>query len=182
MCVLAGKTDPYVVFSLGDQVIRSKKNSRTTVIGPPGEPIWNQVSFSALVIICSSYLFSVCWNIQLAFVAEVLLYLHWLQSDGFFFFEQDFHLLVANPKKQRLSIQVKDSFGFADFTIGTGEVKFSNCPIISLCNREPAYQIWLSQLIYLFCVCRTPARIMVEVAWLVLRSTILSHSICMWHA
>ena len=40
-----GKTDPYVVLSLGDQVIRSKKNSQTTVIGPPGEPIWNQVSF-----------------------------------------------------------------------------------------------------------------------------------------
>ena len=39
-----GKTDPYVVLSLGDQVIQSKKNSQTTVIGPPGEPIWNQVS------------------------------------------------------------------------------------------------------------------------------------------
>lgn len=40
-----GKTDPYVVLSLGDQVIQSKKNSQTTVIGPPGEPIWNQVRF-----------------------------------------------------------------------------------------------------------------------------------------
>nr|XP_048336499.1 60S ribosomal protein L6-like isoform X4 [Ziziphus jujuba var. spinosa] len=40
---LVGKTDPYVILSLGDQVIRSKKNSETTVIGPPGEPIWNQV-------------------------------------------------------------------------------------------------------------------------------------------
>nr|XP_048336498.1 60S ribosomal protein L6-like isoform X3 [Ziziphus jujuba var. spinosa] len=39
---LVGKTDPYVILSLGDQVIRSKKNSETTVIGPPGEPIWNQ--------------------------------------------------------------------------------------------------------------------------------------------
>ena len=39
-----GKTDPYVVLSLGDQAIRSKKNSQTTVIGPPGEPIWNQVN------------------------------------------------------------------------------------------------------------------------------------------
>ncbi|XP_060674429.1 uncharacterized protein LOC107422498 isoform X1 [Ziziphus jujuba] len=38
-----GKTDPYVFLSLGDQVIRSKKNSETTVIGPPGEPIWNQL-------------------------------------------------------------------------------------------------------------------------------------------
>ncbi|KAL8208175.1 hypothetical protein R6Q57_007587 [Mikania cordata] len=37
-----GKTDPYVILRLGDQVIRSKKNSQTTVIGPPGEPIWNQ--------------------------------------------------------------------------------------------------------------------------------------------
>ncbi|KAF4396787.1 hypothetical protein CsatB_019130 [Cannabis sativa] len=74
--VLYGKTDPYVTLSLGDQVIRSKKNSQTTVIGPPGEPIWNQ----------------------------------------------DFHMLVTNPRKQKLFIQVKDSLGFADLTIGTGEV------------------------------------------------------------
>ncbi|KAA3454046.1 Extended synaptotagmin-1 [Gossypium australe] len=74
--LLSGKTDPYVVLSLGDQVIRSKKNSQTTVIGPPGEPIWNQ----------------------------------------------DFYLLVANPGKEKLRLQVKDSLGFTDFTIGTGEV------------------------------------------------------------
>lgn len=43
--VFPGKTDPYVILSLGNQVIRSKKNSQTTVIGPPGMPIWNQVSF-----------------------------------------------------------------------------------------------------------------------------------------
>ena len=42
-CCLSGKTDPYVILSLGDQIMRSKKNSRTTVIGRPGEPIWNQV-------------------------------------------------------------------------------------------------------------------------------------------
>ncbi|XP_029123498.2 synaptotagmin-2 [Elaeis guineensis] len=77
---LFGKTDPYVVLSLGDQVIRSKKNSQTTVIGPPGQPIWNQ----------------------------------------------DFHMLVANPRKQKLYIQVKDSFGFPDFTIGTGEVELGS--------------------------------------------------------
>ncbi|XP_044490499.1 synaptotagmin-3 isoform X2 [Mangifera indica] len=71
-----GKTDPYVVLSLGDQIIRSKKNSQTTVTGPPGEPIWNQ----------------------------------------------DFHLLVADPRKQKLYIQVKDSLGFTNLTIGTGEV------------------------------------------------------------
>lgn len=41
----SGKTDPFVILRLGDQVIRSKKNSQTTVIGPPGEPIWNQVRF-----------------------------------------------------------------------------------------------------------------------------------------
>ncbi|XP_008803584.1 tricalbin-3 [Phoenix dactylifera] len=75
-----GKTDPYVVLSLGDQVIRSKKNSQTTVIGPPGEPIWNQ----------------------------------------------DFHMLVVNPRKQKLYVQVKDSFGFPDFTIGTGEVELGS--------------------------------------------------------
>ncbi|GAV88918.1 C2 domain-containing protein/DUF2404 domain-containing protein [Cephalotus follicularis] len=74
--VFYGKTDPYVVLSLGDQIISSKRNSQTTVIGPPGEPIWNQ----------------------------------------------DFHLLVANPKKQKLQIQVQDYLGFADLTIGTGEV------------------------------------------------------------
>ena len=43
--LFTAKTDPYVVLSLGDQVIRSKKNSQTTVIGPPGKPIWNQVGF-----------------------------------------------------------------------------------------------------------------------------------------
>nr|KYP68373.1 Extended synaptotagmin-1 [Cajanus cajan] len=74
--IFYGKTDPYVILSLGNQVIRSKKNSQTTVIGPPGMPIWNQ----------------------------------------------DFHMLVSNPKKQKLSIQVKDALGFADLTIGTGEV------------------------------------------------------------
>ncbi|KAF5190380.1 Calcium-dependent lipid-binding (CaLB domain) family protein [Thalictrum thalictroides] len=75
-----GKTDPFVVLSLGDQVTRSKKNSQTTVIGPPGEPIWNQ----------------------------------------------DFDMLVTNPRKQRLQIQVKDSLGFTDFTIGTGEVELGS--------------------------------------------------------
>ncbi|KAI5579220.1 hypothetical protein BDE02_08G075600 [Populus trichocarpa] len=74
--VFFGKTDPYVILSLGDQIMRSKKNSRTTVIGRPGEPIWNQ----------------------------------------------DFHMLVANPRKQKLNIQVKDSLGFTDLTVGTGEV------------------------------------------------------------
>uniref|UniRef100_A0A5B6YGW3 Putative synaptotagmin-2 n=1 Tax=Davidia involucrata TaxID=16924 RepID=A0A5B6YGW3_DAVIN len=74
--VFFGKTDPFVILSLGDQIIRSKKNSQTTVIGPPGEPIWNQ----------------------------------------------DFHMLVANPRKQKLYIQVKDSLGFTDLTIGTAEV------------------------------------------------------------
>lgn len=47
--VLYGKTDPYIVLSLGDQEIRSKKNSQTTVIGPPGAPIWNQ-DFQLLVV------------------------------------------------------------------------------------------------------------------------------------
>ncbi|XP_010940326.1 uncharacterized protein [Elaeis guineensis] len=78
--VIFGKTDPYVVLSLGNQVIRSKKNSQTTVIGPPGEPIWNQ----------------------------------------------DFHMLVVNPRKQKLYIEVKDFFGFMDFTIGAGEVELGS--------------------------------------------------------
>nr|GEW11046.1 tricalbin-3 isoform X1 [Tanacetum cinerariifolium] len=71
-----GKSDPYVILRLGDQVIRSKKNSQTTVIGAPGEPIWNQ----------------------------------------------DFYMLVTNPRKQKLSIQVKDFLGLADTTVGSGEV------------------------------------------------------------
>nr|GMD45620.1 tricalbin-3-like [Ipomoea batatas] len=70
-----GKTDPYVILRLGDQVIRSKRNSQTTVIGPPGEPIWNQ----------------------------------------------DFHMLVADPSRQKLYVEVKDSLGFADVTVGRGE-------------------------------------------------------------
>ncbi|CAN6481744.1 unnamed protein product [Victoria cruziana] len=73
-----GKTDPYVVLTLGNQVICSKRNSQTTVIGPPGAPIWNQ----------------------------------------------DFHMLVNDPRQQQLCIQVKDSFGFADYTVGTGEVRY----------------------------------------------------------
>ncbi|AQK55230.1 Calcium-dependent lipid-binding (CaLB domain) family protein [Zea mays] len=76
----AGKTDPYVVMIIDDQVIKSKKNSQTTVIGLPGEPIWNQ----------------------------------------------DFHMLVANPRKQKLTIQVKDSIGLTDITIGTGEVELGS--------------------------------------------------------
>ncbi|WOL18205.1 tricalbin-3-like [Canna indica] len=85
-----GKTDPYVILSLGDQVIRSKKNSQTSVIGSPGEPIWNQ----------------------------------------------DFHLLVTNPRKQKLYIQVKDSFGVATFTVGSGEVELE-----SLQDTVPADRI-----------------------------------------
>ncbi|KAL2938937.1 Uncharacterized protein RDABS01_022386 [Bienertia sinuspersici] len=77
--ILTGKTDPYVVLRLGDQIIRSKKNSQTTVIGPPGEPIWNQ----------------------------------------------DFHMLVADPQNQRLYIEVVDSVGFADMALGSGEIDLS---------------------------------------------------------
>lgn len=78
--VRIGKTDPYVVLRLGDQEIRSKKNSQTTVIGPPGEPIWNQ----------------------------------------------DFLLFVANPRKQRLQIEVIDSLGFNDVSLGAGEVELGS--------------------------------------------------------
>lgn len=34
-------------------------------------------------------------------------------------------MLVANPTKQKLQIQVKDALGFTDLTIGTGEVRIS---------------------------------------------------------
>ncbi|CAL1381262.1 unnamed protein product [Linum trigynum] len=92
--LLYGKTDPYVVLRLGDQTIRSKKNSQTTVIGPPGEPIWNQ----------------------------------------------DFHLLVSNPRSQKLIVQVKDSLGFRDLTIGTAEVE-----LVSLQDTVPTDRIVLLQ-------------------------------------
>ncbi|XP_031112676.1 extended synaptotagmin-1-like [Ipomoea triloba] len=78
--IIYGKTDPYVILRLGDQVIRSKRNSQTTVIGPPGEPIWNQ----------------------------------------------DFHMLVADPSRQKLYVEVKDSLGFADVTVGRGEVNLGS--------------------------------------------------------
>ncbi|CAH9138274.1 unnamed protein product [Cuscuta epithymum] len=78
--IIYGKTDPYVILRLGDQVIRSKRNSQTTVTGPPGEPIWNQ----------------------------------------------DFHMLVADPSRQNLYVEVKDSLGFADVTVGRGEVNLGS--------------------------------------------------------
>lgn len=34
-------------------------------------------------------------------------------------------MLVANPRKQKLQIQVKDALGFTYLTIGTGEVRIS---------------------------------------------------------
>ncbi|KAI3453279.1 hypothetical protein Pfo_009942 [Paulownia fortunei] len=88
--IFYGKTDPYVILRLGDQVIRSKRNSRTTVIGPPGGPIWNQ----------------------------------------------DFHMLVADPMKEKLCIEVKDSLGFTDLTVGTAEVDLG-----SLKDTVPADRI-----------------------------------------
>ncbi|KAK4413631.1 Extended synaptotagmin-2-B [Sesamum alatum] len=88
--IFYGKTDPYVILRLGDQVIRSKRNSQTTVIGPPGEPIWNQ----------------------------------------------DFHMLVADPRKEKLYIEVKDSLGFTDLTVGTAEVDLG-----SLKDTVPADRI-----------------------------------------
>lgn len=88
--IIYGKTDPYVNLRLGDQVIRSKRNSQTTVIGPPGEPIWNQ----------------------------------------------DFHMFVTNPRGQKLYIEAKDSFGFTDLTIGSGEVD-----LVSLEDTVPTDKI-----------------------------------------
>lgn len=41
-------------------------------------------------------------------------------------------MLVANPSKQKLTVQVKDSIGLTDITIGTGEVNF-----FSVCRRFP---------------------------------------------
>jgi len=87
--------------------MRSKKNSRTTVIGRPGEPIWNQV-----ILHLPRYMY-----LQTPFVLL-------LEVIVFYDFGQDFHMLVANPRKQKLNIQVKDSLGFTDLTVGTGEVNY----------------------------------------------------------
>ncbi|KAJ0670227.1 putative C2 domain superfamily protein [Helianthus annuus] len=35
---------------------------------------------------------------------------------------QDFSMLVTDPRNQKLSVQVKDSFGFIPLTVGAGEV------------------------------------------------------------
>lgn len=55
----------------------------------------------------------------------------WVSAEIFFLYAvvlilciiQDFHLLVTNPRKQKLTIQVNDSIGLTDITIGTGEVQ-----------------------------------------------------------
>jgi hypothetical protein len=46
-------------------------------------------------------------------------------------------MLVANPRKQKLTIQVKDSIGLTDITIGTGEVNLSVCRRFPFCNACP---------------------------------------------
>ena len=35
-------------------------------------------------------------------------------------------MLVSDPKKNKLSIEVKDSLGFTDLTVGTAEVRLLN--------------------------------------------------------
>lgn len=88
-------------------MIRSKRNSQTTVIGPPGQPIWNQVSSeTALQLSCVSFY-------------ELLLIIY-----IYSYIQQDFLMLVANPMKEKLSIEVKDSLGFTDLTVGTAEVRY----------------------------------------------------------
>lgn len=63
----------------------------------------------SMLLMFSLFLFHNCFTLN----TEIL---------GLFLLEQDFHMLVANPRKQKLYIHVKDSFGFTDFTIGSGEV------------------------------------------------------------
>jgi len=46
-------------------------------------------------------------------------------------------MLVANPREQKLTIQVKDSIGLTDITIGTGEVNLSVCRRFPFCNACP---------------------------------------------
>ena len=70
----SGKTDPYVVLSLGDQVIRSKKNSQTTVIGPPGEPIWNQVFFALFVFKVHVFLWNYLFNVKACIYSGKILF------------------------------------------------------------------------------------------------------------
>lgn len=92
---------------MGDQVIRSKRNSQTTVIGPPGEPIWNQVSFGAAL--------------KYSFMKRNSRHIN---NNMFGCNQQDFQMLVSNPMKENLRVEVKDSLGFTDLTVGTAEVRY----------------------------------------------------------
>ncbi|GAA0184828.1 hypothetical protein LIER_32116 [Lithospermum erythrorhizon] len=94
--ILYGKTDPYAILKLGDQVISSKRNSQTTVFGPPGEPIWNQ----------------------------------------------DFHMLVSDPRNQKLCIEVKDPIGLGDISLGIGEVELSSLEDTVPTDRIVTLQGW----------------------------------------
>jgi len=100
--------------------MRSKKNSQTTVIGPPGEPIWNQV---ILHVPCFIYLQTRLFTRKHSLLGAICtLIVNFQEIIVFYDFGQDFHMLVTNPRKQKLNIQVKDSLGFTGLTIGTGEV------------------------------------------------------------
>ena len=150
-----GNTDPYVILTLGDQVIRSKKNSQTTVIGPPGGPIWNQVcvfptQFNLFIVIwkfpfleiwicCLLFVYLPSTIPFLAYCLEFLfffnLYYHplfWVYVPNMFlrviiclFPSQDFQLLVVDRKTQRLDVRVRDYFGITAVTVGAGEVMLS---------------------------------------------------------
>lgn len=48
-------------------------------------------------------------------------------------------MLVVNPRKQKLCIQVKDTVGFTDITIGTGEVWFCFSTLTILLHTLPIY-------------------------------------------
>lgn len=102
--------------------MRSKKNSQTTVIGPPGEPIWNQV---VLLAPCFIYLRTRLFTRKHSLLGAICpLIVNFHEIIVFYDFGQDFHMLVSNPRKQKLNIQVKDSLGFTGLTIGTGEVNY----------------------------------------------------------
>lgn len=59
-------------------------------------------------------------------------------------------MLVIDPRKQLLNIQVRDSIGFTNITIGTGEVRYETFqPIMSIMNEKSIHQCCRAMLIEL---------------------------------
>ncbi|CAF2153952.1 unnamed protein product [Brassica napus] len=106
--IFSGKLYSFHIFpSLIHYFLTLCKNSQTTIIGAPGQAIWNQVN-------CLKYLNS----LFIFFIGELVL-VKLLKL---------FQVLVSNPREQVLQIEVNDCLGFADMAIGTGQVGLGSLP------------------------------------------------------